>query len=73
MSKWISVKKYLPPFHDRVLFYVPDVEDIPEIVVGYMEHDGNFYFNEKKDDIDSDTMGHVNFWQPLPPPPEGDE
>ncbi len=69
MSKWISTKKYLPPFHDDVLLYVPDVEDIPEILIGYMESDGNFYFDLTKEKMDHDRIEHVSYWMPLPEKP----
>lgn len=69
MSEWISVKKYLPPFHDDVLIHIPNVESCVEFAVGYMETDGNFYFYDKKDGMDAEVIEHITHWMPLPEPP----
>lgn len=68
-NTWISVEKYLPAFHERVLIHI-NAEDCPDIAVGYMEHDGNFYFNEMKESIDCEVVEHITHWMPLPEPPK---
>lgn len=69
MNNWISVKKYLPPFHEQVLIYIPNIEDCPTINVGYMETDGNFYFNQIPDNIDAQISENITHWMSLPEPP----
>ena len=70
MSEWISVKKYLPPFHDRVLLLRLDNENISEIVIGYMEHDGQYYYAETKDSIECTDVDRITHWMELPSSPE---
>ncbi len=68
--QWISVEEFLPPFHKRVLLYMPNVEHIHPINVGYIETDGNYYFNEIPENIDALEIELVTHLMPLPEPPQ---
>jgi hypothetical protein len=69
-NEWINVDDFLPPFHKRVLLYMPDVENTYPINVGYLETDGNFYYNEIPENIDALEIELVTHWMPLPPTPK---
>ena len=70
LHKWISVENYLPPFHKTVLLYMPHIEELPEYAVGYLEADGDYYFNERSNNIDSQIAIDITHWMPLPEPPK---
>lgn len=66
MSEWISVNDFLPPFNTHVILFMPKIENMPEVNIGYLERDGDFYFNETQENIDVDTLGLVTHWMPIP-------
>ena len=70
MSEWISVKEMLPGVHRHVLVYMPNVENTPDMAVGYLENDLNFYFftngKDPECNIDALEMDLVTHWMPLP-------
>ena len=45
---------------------MPNVKNIHYIAVGYMERDGNFYYDETKEDICTDKEDNVTHWVHLP-------
>ena len=67
LSGWIPTKDKLPPVHRYFLLYIPNVKDCVEFAVGYLENDGNFYFNQIECCIDSDLVTH---YMPLPSAPQ---
>jgi hypothetical protein len=71
--KWLSMKKYLPPYGQRVLLYIDNIENCPKYAVGYRETDDTFYFNEGPTDIDCLEDDLVTHWMHLPPSPEIDK
>lgn len=66
MSEWISVKKYLPPFHEYVLIHIENEKYQDCNYIGYLESDGNFYFNEDTNSMDSVAGESVTHWMPIP-------
>jgi len=72
--KWINIKDKLPPLHEEVLFYMPSIDetlDESNYVVGYLENDGNIYFNNYGESIEAASIEYVTHWLPLPDAPDG--
>lgn len=74
---WISTKDKMPSLGEEILLYMPSVDDeIMEssFVVGYLESDGNFYFNNSHADIEAVEFKYITHWMPLPKKPmEGEQ
>lgn len=72
MSKWISTKDLMPPLHEEVLLYMPEIDaqlmESP-YAIGYIESDGNFYFNNYHENIESVEYKYITHWIWLPEHP----
>lgn len=67
MTKWISVDEYLPPFHEHVIIYAPNGEmGHPDLCIGYLEHDADFYYFIGKEDITIRDPSEIKYWMRLP-------
>lgn len=71
MSEWINIQDRLPKLHDEVLLYMPSLDDSFEsnYVVGYLESDFCFYFNNYGENIEAVNIEFMSHWMPLPKSP----
>lgn len=78
MSEWISVDKYLPPFHKDVLAVIKHKETIgeTEIMVCILSDEGEWmlsityeYPNDEVS-VTVDLKAKITHWMPLPELPE---